>query len=73
VSGQHVLFYAVGLILGAGAGIVSAQSFSEDHPRGKVLAYVIPLALAGGLVLGWALNAWFDYIQYTRNGGSAPM
>jgi hypothetical protein len=45
------------------------QSFSQDHPRKQVIAWAIPLAVIGGITLGWALNAWIDYIHFTGNGG----
>ena len=58
------------LAAGIAGGIVMTQSFSEDHPREKVIRFTIPLALAGGLILGWALNAWIDYVHASA---TAPM
>jgi Na+-driven multidrug efflux pump len=60
---QRAIFYIVGMMLGIAGGIVMTQSFSEDHPRKVVLRITIPLALVGGLILGWALNAWIDYVH----------
>ena len=59
----HAMFYAIGIILGVGGGLMMAQSFAEDHPRKTVFAIAIPLALIAGLVLGWALNAWIDFMH----------
>jgi uncharacterized membrane protein HdeD (DUF308 family) len=67
---QHAVFYAVGMILGVGGGTMMVQSFSEDHPRNKVLAIVIPLSLITGLVLGWSLNAWLDFVHASAQSGS---
>ena len=66
---QHIVFWIVGIVLGAAGGLVMVQSFSQDHPRKAVIAWAIPLAIIGGIVLGWALNAWIDYIHVTANGG----
>jgi len=65
---QHAIFWVVGIILGAAGGLVMAQSFSQDHPRKQVIAWAIPLAMLGGLLLGWALNAWIDYVHATAGG-----
>jgi len=67
---QRAVFYVVGIVLGIAGGVVMTQSFSEDHPREKVIRFTIPLALAGGLILGWALNAWIDYVHASAG---APM
>jgi hypothetical protein len=66
----HAIFYAIGLIIGGGGGMVMAQSFAEDHPPKTVYLIAVPLALVTGLVLGWALNAWIDYIHSTA---TSPM
>jgi len=66
---QHIIFWIVGIALGAAGGLVMVQSFSQDHPRKQVIAWAIPLAVIGGITLGWALNAWIDYIHFTGNGG----
>jgi len=63
VSQQHAIFYAVGLILGGACGLMIGQSFAAEHGRRKVLPVVVPLTLVAGLVLGWALNAWNDYVH----------
>ncbi len=63
-----MLFWIVGFLIGAGIVAMTGKSFVEEHGR-RLIPLVVALALIGGLVVGWALNAWNDYVHFTANGG----
>ncbi len=57
------------IVGGATVGMLG-KSFVEERGRRLIPLFVV-LALVAGLVVGWALNAWVDYIHFTANGGGA--
>ena len=65
----RALFWIVGMIAGGAIAAMIGKSFMDDRGR-KSLPIFIVLGLVFGLVVGWALNAWNDYIHFTQNGGN---
>ena len=66
-----LFWWIAGMIVGAATAGMIGKSFVEEHGR-KLIPLLVGLALVFGLVIGWALNAWIDYIHFTANGGGAP-
>jgi hypothetical protein len=60
---DRALCYAVGLVLSCALSIGLGQSFIAEHGPRKVFPLICLVGLAGGLVLGWALNAWIEMIN----------
>ena len=48
-----------------------AQARRTAAVEGQAWLFVV-LGIVAGLIVGWALNAWIDYIHFTANGGGAP-
>ena len=69
---QQALFWVVGFAVGAATVAMTGKSFVEERGR-RLVPVVVVLAVLGGLVVGWALNAWNDYIHFTANGGGGGM
>lgn len=61
------MFWAVGMLLGCGLGAAVGQSFVHEHGRRLIPLFVV-LALGGGATLGWALNAWIDFVNLSASG-----
>jgi hypothetical protein len=59
---QHAVFWVVGMIVGCALGGATGQSFVQEHGRRLIPLFVV-LALAAGLLIGWALNAWIDFVH----------
>jgi uncharacterized protein YcfJ len=59
---QHAVFWIVGMILGCALGGLVGQSFVAERGR-RVLPIVVALSLGCGLAIGWALNAWIDFVH----------
>ena len=70
VTTEHALFWAAGMIVGGATVGMMGKSFVEERGR-KLIPTFVALAVVAGLIVGWALNAWIDYIHFTANGGSA--
>jgi hypothetical protein len=58
----------VGMAFGAGTVTVVGRDFVKEHGR-KLIPSLVVLALAFGVVMGWALNAWIGYIHFTAGPG----
>jgi hypothetical protein len=58
------------MIVGGATVGMMGKSFVEERGRRLIPMFVV-LAIVSGLIVGWALNAWIDYIHYTANGGGA--
>jgi hypothetical protein len=69
---SQALFWVVGFVVGAATVAMTGKGFVEERGR-RLLPVVVLLAVLGGLVVGWALNAWNDYIHFTANGGGGGM
>ena len=67
---EHVLFWVAGMIVGCATAGMIGKGFVEERGR-RLIPVFVALALVFGLVIGWALNAWVDYIHFTASGGSA--
>lgn len=50
-----LLYYFIGMAIAIMAGGAIGQSLIEERGR-KILPIVVVLTLAGGLIIGWALN-----------------
>ncbi|HEX3550543.1 MAG TPA: hypothetical protein VHT53_09210 [Candidatus Elarobacter sp.] len=68
---EHAVFWVAGMIVGGATIGMMGKSFVEERGRHLIPAF-IGLALLAGVIVGWALNAWVDYIHFTANGGGAP-
>jgi 1,4-dihydroxy-2-naphthoate octaprenyltransferase len=55
----------VGFVVGAATVAMTGKGFVEERGR-RLVPVVVLLAVLGGLVVGWALNAWNDYIHIHR-------
>jgi hypothetical protein len=64
----HALFWLAGMIVGGACVGMIGRDFVKERGR-QLIPLFVGLAIAGGLVVGWALNAWIDYIDYTARGG----
>lgn len=64
----HAIFWIAGMLVGGATMAMIGKDFVEERGR-KLIPLFVVLALACGLGVGWALNAWFDYIGYTGRGG----
>jgi hypothetical protein len=69
---QHALFWATGMLVGCGIVGMTAKSYADGHRR-ALRPMIAVIATLFGLLLGWALNAWFDYVRLTQNGGGGSM
>jgi hypothetical protein len=69
---QHALFWVAGMVVGCMIVGMTAKSYSDGHRR-PMRPLVAILAAFLGLGLGWALNAWFDYVRFTQIGGGGSM
>lgn len=65
---SHVLFWIVGMAVGSATVAMIAQSYAKEHGR-RPIALFVALAILGGLIVGWALNAWIDYSHLTNPNG----
>ena len=65
---DHLLFWIAGFIVGGGTAGMVGKGFVEERGR-RLIPLFVALALVCGLIVGWALNAWVDYIHFTGNGG----
>lgn len=65
------MFWAAGMIVGCATAGMIGKGFVEERGRQLIPLFVV-LAVLLGLAIGWALNAWVDYIHFTANGGGAP-
>ena len=68
--GQHVVFYALGIILGLALGVATGQQYVREHhggvaPRTTVIWIGIG-SLVLGVALGWAIDAFIAYQEYLR-------
>jgi hypothetical protein len=64
----HAVFWIVGMLFGWALVAMIGKSFVEDRgPR--LIPLFIGIALIFGLVMGWALSSWIDYIGFTAKGG----
>ena len=68
MTAQQLLFWVVGFIVGGGTVAMTGKSFVEERGR-KLIPLVVVLSIVGGIVVGWALNAWNDYMHFMANGG----
>jgi hypothetical protein len=71
-DGAHALFWVVGMIVGSAIVAMTAKSYADGRGR-SMRPLIAVMAALFGLAIGWALNAWFDYIQFTKNGGGGSM
>ena len=60
------------MVVGCAIVGMLGKSFMEGRGRASLPVF-IALALISGLIMGWALNAWIDYIHFTSNGGGGGM
>ncbi len=67
---EHVVFWVAGFVVGGATVGMMGKSFVEERGR-RLIPMFVGLAIIAGLIVGWALNAWIDYIHFTANGGGA--
>jgi multisubunit Na+/H+ antiporter MnhB subunit len=62
----HVLYFIVGFILGAMTAVALGYSLAVEHghPRArfKLLLLTCAIAIGVGALVGWAVNAFFDFV-----------
>ena len=69
-SGQHVVFYVLGIILGLALCVATGQQYIREHhggvaPRATVI-WIGIWSLVVGVALGWAIDAFVGYQEYLR-------
>jgi hypothetical protein len=59
---ERLAYWAFGLILAAAATVGAGKGLIADRGR-KVIPALVAAALFLGLVFGWAINAYIDYVR----------
>ncbi len=65
-----MVFWVAGFVVGGATVGMMGKSFVEERGR-RLIPMFVGLAIVAGVVVGWALNAWIDYIHFTASGGGA--
>jgi hypothetical protein len=68
VSTNELLYWMVGMLFGSATVVVVGRDFVSEHGR-KLIPWLVVLGLAFGVLMGWALNAWINYIHFTAGAG----
>ena len=65
VSGgtSHLLWYALGAVIGVALVAVVGRSFVVEHGARKAMPWVVGCAVVVGATLAWALGAWNDFMH----------
>jgi hypothetical protein len=50
------------MIVGCALGGLAGRSFIEERGK-RLIPLVVALSLGCGLAIGWALNAWIDFVH----------
>jgi hypothetical protein len=59
------VLFGVGFLVGAGSIGALGISLLEDHPRRVILPITVLGAVCGGVLVGWALNAFVHFAGRT--------
>ncbi len=57
-----ILWYGLGMVLAAMFGVALGHGIVQDHGR-KIVPLLALCTVALGLLLGWSLNAFLNYVQ----------
>jgi drug/metabolite transporter (DMT)-like permease len=61
---EQTAYWIFGFVLGGGIAIAVGKSFVDEHGR-KAIPPIAAAALLLGASLGWALNAYIDYVRFS--------
>jgi hypothetical protein len=59
----HVLYGAVGFLIGCAIVVAIGQDLIKEHGRSKVLPAICIAAVLVGLILAWSVNVYIDYVN----------
>ena len=65
ISGNaaHLLWYAIGAVVGVAIVAVGGRSFVTQYGARRAMPGLVVSAVVLAVVLAWAMNAWNDYVH----------
>jgi Na+-driven multidrug efflux pump len=67
-----IFSYAFGIAMSVALAVAIGNAWTRDHRHGvwtmRMAAILIAVALAAGVVLGWALDQYFKFIAASASG-----